>query len=263
MKLISRVNSQDGNYRTEPKSSAPLLPTLSFYLKAGPIVWNASKIARRGEWWYENFHKESSRVADALEAVGCKFEVTGLKPVMELKRPCVFVGNHMSTLETFILPVFLLPIMPTTFVIKQQLMDYPVFGHIIRDSNAITVTRKDPRQDLKDVMEQGVNKLKNEKTSVIVFPQTTRTRTFDKTHFNSIGVKLAKRAGVPVVPMALKTDAWGIGWPIKDIGIIHPEHKIRFAFGEPMEIEGNGRDQQAKVVEFITESFSRWEKEPS
>jgi len=38
-----------------------------------------------------------------------------------------------------------------------------------------------------------------------------RTVAFDPALFTSIGVKLAQRAGVPVVPLALLTDAWGNG----------------------------------------------------
>jgi 1-acyl-sn-glycerol-3-phosphate acyltransferase len=76
--------------------------------------------------------------------------------------------------------------------------------------------------------------------------------------FNSIGVKLAKRAKVPVVPIALKTDAWTNGKRLKDFGPVFPDRKVHFAFGEPMTISGNGADQQKAIVEFIQTKLKSW-----
>ena len=45
---------------------------------------------------------------------------------------------------------------------------------------------------------------------------------FDPTLFNSLGNKLAKRNNVPVIPLALITDAWGNGKYIKEAGKIDP-----------------------------------------
>lgn len=261
MSLRSPISITDGEYLTAGNIKPPLFPTLSCYNKMVRVVWSASKKARAGIWSDEIWQNESACIIKSLESVGCRIEVTGLRKAQALGTPCVYIANHMSTLETMALPAFLLPIGPVTFIIKESLRDYPVFGHIIRASNTITVTRKDPRRDLRDVLEKGTDNLKNGGRSIIVFPQTTRALIFDRTHFNSIGVKLAKRAGVPVVPVALKTDAWGIGWPIKDIGPIHPEHTIRFAFGEPMEITGNGREQHDKTVEFIESMAGKWSAE--
>ena len=47
--------------------------------------------------------------------------------------------------------------------------------------------------------------------SVWVFAQTTRELLLDPKKFNTLGIKLAKRARVPVIPVAVKTDAWGMG----------------------------------------------------
>ncbi len=77
---------------------------------------------------------------------------------------------------------------------------------------------------------------------------------------HSIGIKLAKRAQVPVIPFAVKTDTWGIGWPIKDMGIIRPNIPTHIAFGEPMEITGNGRDQHEQAITFIEDKINQWAK---
>jgi 1-acyl-sn-glycerol-3-phosphate acyltransferase len=81
---------------------------------------------------------------------------------------------------------------------------------------------------------------------------------FDPGKFNSLGVKLAKRGNVPVVPFALKTDAWGLGKRIKDFGPVRPEKTVRFRFGEPMTVQGSGKEEHNAIVEFIQGNLAAW-----
>ena len=62
----------------------------------------------------------------------------------------------MSMMETLILPVMVQPIKPVTFVVKETLLSYPVFKHIMLSRNPIAVTRTNPRQDLKTVLNEGL-----------------------------------------------------------------------------------------------------------
>ena len=137
-----------------------------------------------------------------------------------------------------------------TFVVKQSLLDYPVFKHIMRSRDPIAVDRKNPRNDFKAVMQGGVERLKAG-TSIIVFPQTTRTPSFDPKNFNTIGIKLAKKAGVPVIPIGLLTDAWRNGKHIKDFGKIDPSKNVLFSFREPLWIQGRSDKEHAEIIEFI------------
>jgi 1-acyl-sn-glycerol-3-phosphate acyltransferase len=163
----------------------------------------------------------------------------------------------MSTLETFVLPVIIAPIRDTTFVVKQSLVEYPVFKYVMRSRNPVTVGRLNPRDDLKAVLEGGAERLRAG-MSVIIFPQTTRTPVFDYDQFNTIGIKLAKRAGVPMVPFALKTDAWGNGAHFKDFGKIDPTKTVHFAFGKPLTIKDRGNEEHQQVIDFITGKLKEW-----
>ena len=131
---------------------------------------------------------------------------------------------------------------------------------ILTSLGAIPVSRTNPREDLKAVLTEGKKMLESGRT-MIVFPQSTRSAVFDPEQFNSIGIKLAKSAGVPVIPMALKTDFLSNGKVCRDLGPVHPENDVWFEFGEPMEIEGNGQAQQQAVVDFISGCFARWQQE--
>lgn len=108
-------------------------------------------------------------------------------------------------------------------------------------------------------MSQGLDLLQKG-YSVMMFPQSTRTLEFIPAEFNSIGVKLAGRAHVPVVPVAIKTDFWKNGRIIKDLGPIRPRKPIFMTFGEPVCIRGNGKDEHAGIVEFISSQLVRWEE---
>jgi 1-acyl-sn-glycerol-3-phosphate acyltransferase len=117
-----------------------------------------------------------------------------------------------------------------------------------------------PRDDLRAVLEGGAAKL-NSGVSIIIFPQTTRTPVFDQEQFNTIGIKLAKKAGAPVVPIALKTDAWGTGRFLKDFGKMDPSKRVRFAFGKSLLIKDRGVEEHQEIVQFITGKLQEWEAE--
>jgi len=249
-------------YRTEPRRLsffAKTLPSLVFYSDLLSLVVRGSRKAKRGRYNTADWSNSSFEALRALERVGVQLEITGMNNFKALDGPCVFIGNHMSTLETFVLPTIIAPFKETTFVVKQSLIDYPVFKHIMRARKPITVGRSNPRDDLQAVFEGGVEKLRAS-SSIIIFPQTTRTPAFEPDQFNTIGIKLAKKADVPVVPIALQTDAWGTGTFIKDFGWIDPKKKVRFAFGNPLRIAGRGSEEHRKIIEFIKGKLEEWDK---
>jgi len=257
------VRLEGDSYTTTPRHHSLLiksLPSLIFYISDLSIVFRASRKAKRGRYDTLEWCKSSMGVLRALEHVGVIVEITGMNSFKEVDGPCVFIGNHMSTLETFVLPTVIAPFKDSTFVVKQSLVEYPVFKYVMRSRNPITVGRSNPRDDLKAVLEGGAERLKSG-ISVIIFPQTTRTSFFDPEQFNTIGIKLAKKACVPVVPMALKTDAWGNGKLLKDYGRIDPSKKVHFSFGKPLMIKERGVEEHQEVVDFISGKLKGWETE--
>jgi len=259
---LEEISYADNAYRTPPRSLslvAKTLPSFLFYYRAFMIVWRGSALAKRGRYKTPEWCGSSLDTLRALEEVGVVVEITGTDRFSALDGPCVFIGNHMSTLETFVLPTIIAPIKDVTFVVKQSLVEYPVFKHIMRTRDPITVGRSNARDDLKAVLEGGAERLKAGR-SIIIFPQTTRTPIFDPASFNTIGIKLAKKAGVPVVPIALKTDAWGNGKWLKDYGRINPARKVHFAFGDPLFIKDRGTEEHEAVIRFISGKLEDWSR---
>jgi 1-acyl-sn-glycerol-3-phosphate acyltransferase len=155
-----------------------------------------------------------------------------------------------------------MPYKPMTLIAKESLAKYPFFSAPLRACDPILVGRKNPREDLR-LMTNGTHDRITRGISIVVFPQTTRTTQFSPEHFNSIGAKLAKREGVPLVPLALKTDFWGCGWPVKDIGRINPKLSVRFRFGEPLDAKVDDRIAHQKCVDFISATQKEWRAEES
>jgi 1-acyl-sn-glycerol-3-phosphate acyltransferase len=236
---------------------ARLLPTAVFYTKVGGIVWKSNRLAIRGAYSGNEWIQSSINVIETMESLGVVFEIQNFHHFRGLDCPCVFVGNHMSVLETFVLPSLIQPHRNVTFVVKESLISYPVFGPILQTRDPIVVGRVNPRDDLRVVLEEGQKRL-SRNISVVIFPQTTRSPDFDTQKFNTLGVKLAKRADVPVIPVALKTDAWGIGRKFKDFGKIVPTKPVHMCFGEPLHIEGSGKQEHNTIIEFISGKLNEW-----
>ena len=203
--------------------------------------------------WADSSH----RIFTLIEGCGGRFHLRGLDNLRSCSRPVVFVSNHMSTLETFVLPSIIAPLMEVTFIVKESLVRHFLFGPVMRARAPIVVKRKNPREDLQVVMSKGKEFL-SRGISIIVFPQSTRNAVFKTEEFNSLGVKLAKAAGVDVLPISVKTDFWGNGKYLKDVGPVNRSKPIHMVFGKPIKIEGSGKDQHKQVVKFITENLRNW-----
>ncbi|HEX6962657.1 MAG TPA: lysophospholipid acyltransferase family protein [Lacipirellula sp.] len=251
----------NGAYRTPPRQVPALyraFPSLAFHPRLIRSVFHYSAEAKRGRYGDQQWIDHSLYVMRVLESVGCQFEITGVDHLERLDGPCVIAANHMSTLETAVLPSIVQPILPVTFVVKQSLIDYPVFRHIMRARNPIAVSQTDPRSDLKTMLHDGAARIA-EGVSLVVFPEGRRSPVFDPARFNTIAVKLAHRAQAPVVPLALYTNAWSLGrGQFTDFGRIYPQEKVRFAFGEPLRVTGRGADENRAIIDFIEEHLERW-----
>lgn len=208
----------------------------------------------------EAFIRSGHAVMRLVESCNGRFHITGLNHLRDLQTPVVFVCNHMSTLENNIFPYLIAPFRRFTYVIKQSLLDYPIFGPLLASQEPIPVGRENPREDLQFMLTEGAERL-NRGISIMVYPQHTRTTQFDPQAFNSIGAKLARRSGVPIMPIAIKTDFWQNGRLIRDFGPIHRHKPIHMAFGSPIPPDTNSKDAHQQVITFIGEHLAQWQRE--
>lgn len=198
------------------------------------------------------------RLMRDAEAMGATCVCDGFLHLAQAKGPVVFVANHMSLVETIALPPVLMAFGPLTIVAKRSLSRYPFFGASLKAVRPILVSRKNVRQDLHDVLEQGVQSL-NGGRSVLLFPQSTRSRSFDPRSFHSLGIKLAQRAGVALVPIALQTDLAPPGRWLRDFGPVDLSRPIRFSCGPVLPSDMSSRARHAAAVQFIATRLRAWD----
>jgi 1-acyl-sn-glycerol-3-phosphate acyltransferase len=251
------------SYRTPVKEKRSLWDKmihcnrLYFTVKYAGTVFRTRRQAIRGIYDTKAWADSSIYIFRFIEKAGGVYSISGMENISKDPGPVVFIGNHMSTLETMVLPGIIAPHREVTFVVKESLVRHPLFGHVMRSRDPIVVGRTDARKDFEVVMTKGMELL-SKGISVVIFPQSTRSVEFKPEEFNSLGVKLAKKAGVNVVPIALKTDFWGKGKVIKELGPLDSRKIIHFKFGESFPITGTGKAENQRIIEFIQESLKEW-----
>jgi len=234
-------------------------PALRFFPKLVKIMIRSGNMAKAGLYKEAEWAHSSFEIFRALESVGISFELSGMENIGSFDGPAVFISNHMSTLETVILPCIIQPVKEVTFVVKQELLNYPYFKYVLGSRNPIIVGRNNPKEDLIHVITEGAEYLKNGR-SIIIFPQKTRSSSFQAEQFNSLGVKLAKKTGAYIVPTALVTDAWANGKYLKEMGAVDIKKKVHIAFGKPFKVETAGAKEHQITIDFIKEKLTEWNR---
>ena len=250
------------HYNTPPKTRRHIgdrlvLGTrLYFHLKILHAIHKLNKTIKQNRFSLDEWSKVSYCTMKTIEGCGGNIHISGMNYISK-SDPVVFVSNHMSTLETFLLPGIVCPKKPLVYVAKQSLIDHRFCGLIMRTIDTIPTSRSNPRQDLKTVMTKG-SELLSSGNSIYCSLQANRTNDFLPETINSMGVKLAKRAGVSVIPIAVKTNFWGNGKYLKDLGPIHRNQDVFIEFGKPLTITGNGKNEQESVCDFIKGRLNEW-----
>jgi 1-acyl-sn-glycerol-3-phosphate acyltransferase len=243
-----------------PRSAADRLFGWSdawYYMHLVGIVAMGNRAVRRAPYGNAEFSLQSFQTLRMVERCGTSVTIEDCGLLARPPGPRVIVANHMSLLETFILPSMILAFGDLAIVTRVKLLRYPLFGRVLRAINPIAVTRDNAREDLETVLVQGEAALRAGR-SVLVFPQSTRTPSFNPASFNTIGVKLARRAGVGIMPVALRTAFMGLGRISRDFGPIRRDRPVRVRFGPLFPVSGNGREANERCVAFIVDSLREW-----
>lgn len=204
--------------------------------------------------------KHMKAIVIGLEEIGIEFIIDGMNNVKA--EPVIIIANHMSSLETILTPIFAGGVYPVSFVSKRSVMSYPLFNRIFSKLYPLLIDRINPREDFKTVMREGERILKLGR-NLVIFVQGTRTKECKEEDFSSIGIKLAKSTGYPVVPLALKTDAWHVGSIVKDIGYMLPI-PVRYKFFPRIHVTSTtGKEEHILCTRQICSTVNKWIEEDS
>ena len=113
--------------------------------------------------------------------------------------PAIYVSNHESALDVWLL--FCAIPRNVRFIAKRELFRIPIFGWYLALARFISVDRRDRAQAVAALRRAG--QIIREGTSLIVFPEGTRSADATVHPFKKGPFVVAMEAGVPVVPVAI------------------------------------------------------------
>ena len=215
-----------------------------FYLSLIPITTiiiflyffiSTKRLQKLGAMWIKV-------VLNALKFLcGVSWKVEGIENIPSA--PCIVVSNHQGQWESFFLQTLFIP---STSIIKKELLLIPLFGWALRCMKPITLNRLNRVSSLKKVIKKGVIKLKNG-FSIILFPEGTRISPEKgiQPFARSCGL-LSVKSGFPVLPICHNSGKY---W--KNKKFIKSPGEVVLRIGEPI----LGRDPKV-----ITNDAYNWVK---
>lgn len=140
-----------------------------------------------------------------LWMTGVRLVVEGREHLPPDQRPVIYVGNHQSNFD--ILCYFAgLPVQ-FRWMAKEELFHIPLFGLAMRRSGYIPIDRKNRRKAM-DSLKLAAARIA-EGTSVVIFPEGTRSADGRLCSFKKGGFLMALKAQVPLVPVAI-SGSWRV-----------------------------------------------------
>ncbi len=136
----------------------------------------------------------------SLTLGGVDVRVLGGAEYLTSARPCVFIFNHRSNLDAFVLMNLLQK--DITAVAKQEVADVPGFGQFFRMADVAFIDRSNSSQT-REAIQPAIDKMTTDGLSLIMAPEGTRWRTPGMGQFKKGAFHIAMQAGVPVVPIVM------------------------------------------------------------
>ncbi len=201
-----------------------------------PLFWLTPHTIRRG---YLGIWGRFSLIWLRITC-GIHYQVEGRENIPS--GTAIIMAKHQSTWET----IAMQQIFPTqTWVLKRSLLLIPFFGWGLAMTNPIAIDRSAGKKALKQVIQQGIDRLKRG-LWVVIFPEGTRVSYGSSKKYAIGGAMLAEKSGYPVVPVAHNG---GKFWP--KTSLIKRPGTITLTIG-PV-IDSNGK--KAKEINQLAEEW--------
>ena len=146
---------------------------------------------------------------------GIRYRVVGAENIPAT--PTIILSKHQSAWETL---AFQSIFPPQVWVLKRELLRVPFFGWGLAMTSPVAIDRSAGREALKQLVEQGKDRLQRG-FWVVIFPEGTRIKPGERGKYNIGGAWLATHSGTPVLPVAHNAgEFWGKGAFVKHPGTV-------------------------------------------
>ena len=132
------------------------------------------------------------------------FKIKGIQNIP--KEPFMILSKHQSAWETI---AFQKIFPPQVWVLKRELLWIPFFGWGLAMTSPIAIDRKAGKKSLKQMLEQGIDRVKKG-FCIVVFPEGTRTKPKEVGKYHIGGAWLAVKSNINILPVAHNA---GYFWP--------------------------------------------------
>lgn len=134
---------------------------------------------------------------DILKAAGTPVIAEGLEQIPR-NQPLIYASNHSSMFDIWAL----LATLPGSvrFVAKQELFKIPLLGRAMRAAGHIAIDRA-ARKKAFEAYAEAARTIREGVSSIVVFPEGTRSRTGELLPFKNAPFGLAIASQVPIVPV--------------------------------------------------------------
>ena len=186
-------------------------------------------------------------IASARTICGIRYRLVGAENIPD--KPCIVMSKHQSAWETL---AFQIIFPPQVLVVKKELLRIPFFGWGLAMLSPIAIDRSAATRALKQIEEQGIERLK-QGFWVIIFPEGTRMKPGTKGTYQPGGAWLAIHSDAIVLPVALNSgEFWG-----RKAFLKHPG-TITVSIGRPIRPAGMKADElNASVETWIEQETAR------
>lgn len=202
------------------------------------VIIIASFFPRMPRWVYDGIPR---LWADwMLKASGVSVVTVGTENLAP-GRPQIMLSNHVSWFDVLALAT----VVPKRyrFVGKRELARVPLWGRAWKSTGHIEIDRSDTYRAVAS-LEQAGRIIREDRSSVIIFPEGTRSAAGELQPFKKGGFMLALHTGIEIVPVAVQGThrilAKG-SWRVRSGRII-----VRF--GRPIDSAGYALDQRDELI---------------
>jgi 1-acyl-sn-glycerol-3-phosphate acyltransferase len=169
---------------------------------------------------------------------GITHRIIGVKNIPD--SPHIILSKHQSAWETL---AFQKIFPPQVWVLKRELLWIPFFGWGLAMTSPIAINRSAGREALKQMVDQGKDRLKKG-FWVVIFPEGTRMAPGARGKYHIGGAWLATHTQTSVVPVAHNAgEFWGKNSFLKKPGV------ITISIGKPISSAGLKPDALNELVE--------------